>query len=126
MILKLTDPEKQPKVVDPNARKIVFYHGRAPGDNIMFTAGIRDFALLFPDIRINVDMRYPWIWENNPHLDRSLKKTDEDVEYYKIGYPAVKTVNNTNVHFTQMFLLDMIAITDPFPIEKSAASTGEA
>lgn len=97
---------------DNNDRKIIFAHKRAVGDALMFSAGVRDFKLLFPDIRINVDSSQPWIWENNPYIDRSLKKEDKDVEYYDVGYPAIASANNTYVHFTMAFLLDMIAITD--------------
>jgi len=100
-------------------RKIVFRHGRAPGDNIMFTAGIRDFCLLFPQFHVGVHKKYSWIWENNPYIDHDLKGSGPGVEYYEVGYPAVGYCNNTNVHFTQMFLLDMIAIADlhePLPI----------
>ena len=93
-------------------RKIVFAHHRAAGDGLMLSSGIRDFKLLFPDIKINVDSNQPWIWENNPYIDRSLKKGDEGVEYYKVGYPAVGYANNTYIHFTHMFLLDMIAVAD--------------
>jgi len=71
--MKITDDvidfsENQPQVVDMQEtdyevinteRKIVFRHGRAPGDNVMFTAGVRDFKLLFPDIKINVHA-VPW------------------------------------------------------------------
>ena len=78
----------------------------------MFSSSIRDFKLLFPDITINVDSNQSWIWENNPYIDRSLKKGDGGVEYYSVGYPAVGYANNTYVHFTQMFLLDMIAVAD--------------
>ena len=93
-------------------RKIIFRHGRAPGDNIMFTAGVRDFCLLFPQFRIGVHKKYPWIWENNPYIDHDLDRSDKNAEYYEVGYPAVGYCNNTNVHFTQMFLLDMIAVTE--------------
>jgi hypothetical protein len=103
---------KQKTDFSGDERKIIFRHGRAPGDNIMFTAGIRDFCLLFPEFRVGVHKKYSWIWENNPYIDHSLKKGDKDAEYYEVGYPAVGYCNNTNVHFTQMFLLDMIAITE--------------
>lgn len=81
------------------------------GDAIMFSSGIRDFKLLFPDIRINVDSNQPYVFENNPYIDNTLTR-GENVEYYRVGYPAVGSCNNTNIHFTQMFLLDMIAIAD--------------
>ena len=93
-------------------RKIIFAHNRAAGDALMFSAGIRDFKLLFPDIKINVASNQSWLWENNPYIDRSLNKNDPDVEFYKVGYPAVGYVNNSSIHFTNMFLLDMIAVAD--------------
>jgi len=85
---------------------------RAFGDALMFSCGIRDFKLLFPDIKINVDSNHDFIFDNNPYLDRSLKKDDPDVEYYKVGYSAITAANSTNIHFSSMFLLDMLAITD--------------
>ena len=91
-------------------RKIVFEHKRALGDSIMFTAGVRDFKLLFPNIKINVSTNQPALWENNPYLDITLKPGQEGVEYYKVGYPAIGNVNNATIHFTNMFLFDMIAI----------------
>uniref|UniRef100_A0A6M3IS02 Putative glycosyltransferase n=1 Tax=viral metagenome TaxID=1070528 RepID=A0A6M3IS02_9ZZZZ len=110
---------RPPDRIDPDGRKIVFAHKRAMGDAVMFSAGVRDFALLFPGIRINVDSNQPYVFDHNPYLDRSLKKGDPGVEYYRVGYPAIGSCNNTNVHFTQMFLLDMIAVADaaqPLPI----------
>jgi ADP-heptose:LPS heptosyltransferase/glycosyltransferase involved in cell wall biosynthesis len=93
-------------------RKIVFEHKRALGDSIMFTAGVRDFKLLFPHIQINVSTNQPALWENNPYIDQTIKIGDEGVEYYKVGYPAIGNVNNATIHFTNMFLFDMIAVAD--------------
>ena len=91
-------------------RKIMFAHKRALGDALMMTAGLRDFCLLFPDIAINVDTNFPELWENNPYLDRTVTK--DDAEYYRVGYPTINNCNNSNIHFTQSFLLDMLAIAD--------------
>ena len=93
-------------------RKIVFAHHRALGDGIMLTAGVRDFKLLFPDVSVNVDTNQKELWDNNPYIDPSIKKGDPDVEFYQVGYPAIGNVNNSNIHFTSMFLLDMIAVAD--------------
>lgn len=93
-------------------RKIIFAHRRALGDGLMFTAGIRDFKLLFPDILINVDTNQKGLFLNNPYIDKNIKKEDKGVEYYKVGYPMVGTCNNINMHFTSMFLFDMIAVAD--------------
>ena len=101
-------------------RKIVFRHRRALGDGLMMTSGIRDFKLLFPDIQINVDTNQEFLYENNPYISREVKKGDEGVEHYQIGYPAINNINNSNIHFTSMFLFDMIAIADahePLPIK---------
>lgn len=103
--------ENEKKTVE-SERKIAWGHHRALGDSIMFSAGIRDFKLLFPEIRINVDTNQSAIFENNPYIDRSFKKGDPGVEYYQVGYPAVGNVNNATLHFTNMFLFDMIAIAD--------------
>lgn len=98
----------------------------------MFSSGIRDFKLLFPDITINVVSNSHEVFDNNPYIDQTLKKSDSGVEFYQVGYPAIGSCNNTNVHFTQMFLLDMMAITDshfPLPISVgefcSAFANGE-
>ena len=97
---------------ETNKRKIIFSHRRALGDCVMFSAGIRDFKLLFPDIDINVDSNHPAIFENNPYINTSIKKEDKDVEFYRVGYPMVGNANNTAMHFTTMFLFDMIASAD--------------
>lgn len=93
-------------------RKIVFKHRRALGDALMFTAGVRDFKLLFPEIAINVDNNFPELWENNPYIDRSINKNQEGVEFYHVGYPNIQHSNSGFNHFTFSFLLDMIAQAD--------------
>lgn len=106
-----------------DGRKIIFKHSRALGDALMMSCGIRDFKLLFPDIRINVDSNFPALWENNPYIDRSLKKEDSDIEFYRVGYPIINNTNNSSMHFTQGFLFDMIAIADAH--ERLPISLGE-
>ena len=105
--------------IDPKTRKIVFKHDRCIGDALMFTAGLRDFKLLFPDILVNVESNHNFLWENNPYLERGLHKNQNGVEFYEVGYPAVGNANNAALHFSTMFLLDMIAAADlhqPLPI----------
>lgn len=96
---------------DRPARKIIFAHHRAAGDALMFSAGVRDFKLLFPEIAVGVDSSESWVWENNPYIDRSLKKGDPGVEYYEVGYPWGH-IDYNGLHFTHLFMLDMIAIAD--------------
>lgn len=126
MKLKLKT-KKAIKEYSEDARKIIFSHRRALGDGLMFTAGVRDFCLLFPEIRVNVDSNQPALWENNPYIDRTLTYNEEGVEFYRVGYPAIGSCNNTNLHFTQMFLLDMIANVDehkslPIPLWEFCAA----
>lgn len=77
----------------------------------MFSAGIRDFRLLFPDITINVDTNQRAVFENNPYIDTTLKDGN-GVEHYRVGYPMIGSVNNSAMHFSTMFLFDMIAAAD--------------
>jgi ADP-heptose:LPS heptosyltransferase len=101
----------------------------------MFTAGIRDFKLLFPDIKVDVDSNQSALWQNNPYIEHTYKDykdlykeykneagqdakrrnewlLDQGIEYYKVGYPMVGNANNTAMHFSVMFLFDMIAVAD--------------
>jgi len=93
-------------------RKIIFSHHRALGDAIMFSAGVRDFKLLFPDISINVDTNQPAVFENNLYIDKTITRNDDGVERYNVGYPMIGNVNNSAMHFSTMFLFDMIAVAD--------------
>jgi glycosyltransferase involved in cell wall biosynthesis len=93
-------------------RKIIFEHHRALGDCLMFTSGIRDFKLLFPHCRINVKTNFPYLWLNNPYIDKDVKMGDPDVEFYNVGYPIIQHSNRTFNHFSFAFLLDMITQAD--------------
>jgi glycosyltransferase involved in cell wall biosynthesis len=75
----------------------------------MFTCGVRDFKLLLPDIEIGVDSNFPAVWENNPYIDQTILESRDGVEFHKVGYPIINNANAANTHFTQGFLLDMIA-----------------
>lgn len=103
---------EQVEVLKTDGRKIIFAHRRALGDALMFTTGVRDFKLLFPDIQINVDSCFPDLFENNPYINRSIKKGDPGVEYYRVGYPIINNSNNSYMHFTSGFLFNMIATVD--------------
>ena len=100
-------------------RKIVFSHRRAVGDALMFTCGVRDFKLLFPEIEINVETNFQAVWKGNPYLTHYIKRGNPGVEFYKVGYPIINNANAASTHFTQGFLFDMIAAADrhePLPI----------
>ena len=105
------------------SRKIVFAHGRAPGDVLMLSAGIRDFHALFPSIALNVETKFPELFFNNPHIDATVKRGGPGVEFYRVGYPVIQGCNEGNVHFTMAFLLNMISIADAH--ESLGMSIGE-
>jgi ADP-heptose:LPS heptosyltransferase len=121
--VRVAEIKEMGKATNQDTRKIVFGHHRAIGDALMFTCGIRDFKLLFPDIVVGVDTNFPQVFENNPYIDHTLRKDQPGVEYYRVGYPAIGSANNTNVHFTMMFLLDMIAASDLY--QRLPISLGE-
>lgn len=106
-----------------NSRKIIFAHGRAPGDVLMMSAGVRDFKALFPGIKVNVETKFPELWENNPLLDRSLARDTPGVEFYNVGYPHIQNCNDGFIHFTFSFLLDMISQVDA--VQRLPVSLGE-
>jgi len=103
-------------------RTIIFSHKRAVGDALMFTCGVRDFRLLFPDINIIVNSSFPEVFQNNPFIEHCINTNPEKipsldengVEHYRVGYPIINNANAANTHFSQAFLLDMIASADQF------------
>jgi len=109
-------------------RTIIFSHRRAVGDALMFTCGVRDFKLLFPEIDIVVNSNFPDVWFDNPYIMDLINtgaekvKPSKGTEYYKVGYPIINNANAASTHYTQGFLLDMIAMADdykPLPISLS-------
>ena len=112
----------------PDKRTIIFSHRRAVGDALMFTAGVRDFKLMFPDIDIIVNNNFPAVWYDNPYIIDLINigadklKPEPGVEYYKVGYPIINNANAASTHYTQGFFLDMVAMADnyePLPITLS-------
>lgn len=101
-------------------RAIIFSHRRAVGDALMFTCGVRDFKLLFPDIDIIVNSNFPEVWFDNPYISEFMNTgadkvvPSEGVEFYKVGYPIINNANAASTHYTQGFLLDMIAMADNY------------
>jgi hypothetical protein len=110
-------------------RRIIYSHNRAVGDCLMFTCGVRDFKLAFPDIEIGVKSNFKDIWLGNPYINQNLLKQhsmkkhgdiENGIEFYKVGYPIINNANNASSHFTQGFFWDMISCADykkPLPIK---------
>ena len=104
--------------------EIIFHNRQRIGDMLMFTCGIRDFKKQFPQTKVGVISTAMHIWDNNPHVDLSLKPfykngktletvTTEDLfngntNVLKIG-PS-KLTNNSNWkdwHFANAFRVSM-------------------
>ena len=50
-----------------------------PGDTLEITAAVRDLCVSHPDIRVNVRTTAQELWDNNPHLDKSVTRLDNDM-----------------------------------------------
>lgn len=73
-------------------KEVVFHNRQRIGDMLMFTCGVRDFKLAFPDVRVNVVSTAGHIFDHNPYIDRTLVPTAENT--IKIG-PG-KLTNSSN------------------------------
>jgi len=101
-------------------QRLILKQWQAPGDVLVFTAAVRDFKLTFPEIEIEVSTPYPFLWENNPYVE----KATSGGEVYHIGYktPRQDPSNYADEHFIYAFhrtleqLFDVkIQRGDPFP-----------
>jgi ADP-heptose:LPS heptosyltransferase len=87
-------------------KEIVFHNRQRIGDMLMFTCAVRDLKAAFPDLRINVDSTACHIWDYNPNIDRSLKKTDENL--IKIGPSKLTNASNRlDWHFANAYRMSM-------------------
>ena len=75
---------------------------QSPGDILCLTAAVRDLHTTHQDWRINVQTSAMELWENNPHLDRSVTERDADMSIY-CQYPAIHRSNERNIHFVYAF-----------------------
>jgi hypothetical protein len=79
----------------------VFIHQQlAPGDALVLTGAIRDLKNTYPNIKINVSTTAQYIWDNNPHLDRSVTK-DNAEKVIKGEYPLIHKSNEGVFNFFQ-------------------------
>jgi ADP-heptose:LPS heptosyltransferase len=73
------------------------------GDRMMFTPVVRDLKASYPDCQIGVISAGPEIWDNNPHIDRSITEHNAD-HVYDIGPGRVTRGSKTNgLHITAAF-----------------------
>ena len=72
----------------------------APGDAAMVTAAVRDLKATYPDMRINVETTAQYLWDNNPHLDRSITR-DNAEKVVEARYPLIHRSNQGVYNFFQ-------------------------
>lgn len=79
----------------------VFIHQHlAPGDAVVLTGMVRDLKNTYPNMRINVETTAQYIWDNNPHLDRSVTKENAE-RVVKADYPLINKSNEGVYNFFQ-------------------------
>ena len=95
--------KKKQKALPKPKRKVLFKNYQSPGDILMLSAAIRDLKLSHPEIEIGLDCSCKEIYENNPYINRSIKKGDTGVEFYKAEYPLIHESNEGQYHFIHGF-----------------------
>ena len=85
---------------------IVFKNRQALGDILMFSCALRDFKKEFPDWPIGVSSTAMNIWNNNPHIDRSL--TEQNAKVIEIGPSWLTNASNRDDrHFANAFRISI-------------------
>lgn len=85
------------------SRKLLIKNYQSPGDIVMLTAAIRDLKVNYPEFQINVSTSCSEIWDNNPHLDRTITESTEGVEIVNAEYPLIHKSNTHPYHFIHGF-----------------------
>ena len=86
-----------------------------PGDILEDTAIVRDLHAAHPEYHINVRTTAPELWENNPHIDRTVTKTNAD-KVLSVQMPLINQSNQTGVHVLdaiRLWLEDQLDIKIP-------------
>lgn len=87
-------------------KEIVFKNRQRIGDMLMFTCGVRDFKRAFSHVRINVVAIAGHIFDHNPHIDRTLEPTPENL--VEVGPSKLTNKSNTlDWHFANAFRMSM-------------------
>jgi len=86
--------------------KVFIKNNQSPGDIVMLTAAVRDLKLAHPDIEVGVKTAAGQIWENNPHINHTMKECDAD-RVIKAEYPLIQKSNQLPYHFIHGFRKDL-------------------
>ena len=94
------------KTIEVIQEPIIFKNRQALGDILMFTSAIRDFNTEFPDWPVSVSSTAMHIWDNNPHIDRSL--TEQNAKIVEIGPSWLTNASNRDDrHFANAFRISI-------------------
>ena len=101
-----TEEQNTKKIKEIIQEPIIFKNRQALGDILMFTAAVRDFHKEFPDWPIGVSSTAMHIWDNNPHIDRSL--TEQNAKIVEIGPSWLTNASNRDDrHFANAFRISI-------------------
>lgn len=88
-------------------KKLFLTNFQAPGDVLMMTCAVRDLMNAHADkFEVNVKTTAMEIWENNPHLNRSITESTADT-IIQCGYPLIHKSNTHPFHFCMGFVQDL-------------------
>ena len=85
---------------------ILLRQHQCPGDILMLTAAVRDLKRSHPYIGINVETTAMALWENNPHLDRSINAMNAD-RVIDLHYPLIHSSDRLPYHFVHAFRIEL-------------------
>ena len=77
--------------------KVFLEDHHCPGDTLEDTAVIRDLVASNPGIQVNVETTAQELWDNNPHLDRSVTRENAD-KVAKFEMPLIHQCNQNGLH----------------------------
>lgn len=86
-----------------------------PGDTLEITAAVRDLCVSHPDIRVNVRTTAQELWDNNPHLDKSVTRLDNDISI-NIEMPLLANANAHcwhSIDIVRDYLADQLHVRIP-------------
>lgn len=94
--------------------KLLLKNNQCPGDILMLTAAVRDLKHAHPDIHINVKTSAMPLWDNNPHIDKSITEDNADKVIYA-EYPLIHSSHKPFhfIHGFRMFLEDQLNLCIP-------------
>jgi ADP-heptose:LPS heptosyltransferase len=89
-------------------QKVILFHNKAPGDNIMLTGLVRDIHKCYPgqfltDVRVHSNSQP--LWDNNPYITH-IDNGDKEAKHIVSEYKLINFANTEPIHFLHGFCKD--------------------